>query len=132
MLLGLQTQSNSNPTYRGPLDAVKKIYCSYGIKGIYKGQSVTLLREASGYGVYFWTYEKLVQREMTKKGVRRDEISPANAVLYGAAAGYVVSIAKITPYSCTEAHINPALVVGPHIPDRHDQISDADRWFRSR
>ncbi|TFK74289.1 mitochondrial carrier [Pluteus cervinus] len=86
----LQTQSNTNPTYRGPLDAVKKIYSAHGIAGIYKGQAVTLLRESTGYGVYFLTYEKLVQREMAAKGVRRDQISPTNSVLYGAAAGYAL------------------------------------------
>jgi solute carrier family 25 carnitine/acylcarnitine transporter 20/29 len=43
-----------------------------------------------GYGVYFWAYEKLVQREMALKNIRRDQISPGSAVLYGAAAGYAV------------------------------------------
>ncbi|KAJ3576777.1 hypothetical protein NP233_g191 [Leucocoprinus birnbaumii] len=86
----LQTQSNVNPTWNGPWDAIKKIYSAHGIKGLYKGQGVTFLREASGYGVYFLAYEKLVQREMAKKGIRRDEISPVNAVLYGAAAGYAL------------------------------------------
>jgi len=70
---------------------MKKIYTSNGITGIYKGQGVTFLREAAGYGVYFLTYEKLVQREMATKGIRRDQISAANAVLYGATAGYAVS-----------------------------------------
>jgi len=88
---------------------MKKIYSSYGIKGIYKGQNVTLLREASGYGVYFWAYEKLVQREMTKKGIRRDEISPVNSILYGATAGYVVSLAEPEPHSCIKAPIDPWL-----------------------
>ncbi|KAF8070445.1 mitochondrial carrier domain-containing protein [Lyophyllum atratum] len=86
----LQTQSNTNPTYKGPWDAIKKIYSGYGIAGLYKGQTVTLLREATGYGIYFLTYEKLVQWEMTKKGIRRDQISPMNAVLYGATAGYAL------------------------------------------
>lgn len=62
------------------------------MKGLYKGQAVTLLRESTGYGVYFLAYEKLVQREITKKGIRRDQISPVNAILYGAAAGYAVSL----------------------------------------
>lgn len=70
---------------------MKKIYSGYGIRGIYKGQAVTLLREASGYGIYFWAYEKLMQREMASKGIRRDQVNPANAVLFGAAAGYAVS-----------------------------------------
>ncbi|KAG6866229.1 hypothetical protein C0991_007254 [Blastosporella zonata] len=86
----MQTQSNTNPMYSGPWDAIRKIYSGYGIAGIYKGQAVTLLREASGYGVYFLTYEKIVQWEMKKKGIRRDEISPLNAVLYGATAGYAL------------------------------------------
>lgn len=76
--------------YAGPWDAIKKIYSGYGIAGIYKGQAVTLLREASGYGVYFLTYEKIVQWEMKSKGIRRDQINPLNAVLYGAIAGYAV------------------------------------------
>jgi solute carrier family 25 (mitochondrial carnitine/acylcarnitine transporter), member 20/29 len=86
----LQTQSATKPVYSGPWDAIKKIYSAYGVAGIYKGQGVTLLREASGYGVYFWAYEKLVQRELASKGIKREELSPAHAVLYGAAAGYVV------------------------------------------
>lgn len=90
LLIGLQTQSNTNPTWNGPWDAIKKIYSAHGVKGLYKGQGVTFLREASGYGIYFLAYEKLVQREMAQKGIKRDQISPVNAVLYGAAAGYAV------------------------------------------
>ncbi|KAK7692198.1 hypothetical protein QCA50_003822 [Cerrena zonata] len=86
----LQTQSAINPTYSGPWDAIKKIYSSSGIAGIYKGQVVTLWREATGYGVYFWAYEKLMQREIATKGIRREQVSPAKAVLFGAAAGYVL------------------------------------------
>lgn len=88
--VGLQTQPAKNPTYAGPYDAIKKIFSSHGIQGIYKGQAVTLLRESTGYGVYFLAYEKLVQREMATKGIKRDQISPLNSVLYGAAAGYAV------------------------------------------
>ena len=94
--LGLQTQSNTNPLYRGPFDAMKKIFSEHGTQGIFKGQNVTFLREATGYGIYFWAYEKLVQREMAQKGIRRDQISASSAVLYGAAAGYAVSISALT------------------------------------
>ena len=87
----MQTQSNTNPIYRGPFDAINQIASKYGIRGIYKGQNVTFLREALGYGAYFWAYEKLVQREMALTGIRREEISPGSAILYGAAAGYAVS-----------------------------------------
>lgn len=89
---GLQTQPSINPPYNGPFDAMRKIYTAHGIGGIFKGQGVTFLREATGYGVYFLAYEKLVQREMRLKGIKREELSPMNAVLYGAAAGYAVSV----------------------------------------
>jgi solute carrier family 25 carnitine/acylcarnitine transporter 20/29 len=91
----LQTQSDTKRLYNGPWDAIKKIYGQRGIAGIYKGQGVTLLREASGYGVYFLTYEKLVQWEMAEKGIRRDQIKPINSIAYGAAAGYAVSMLSI-------------------------------------
>ena len=91
---GLQTQSNTNPIYRGPFDAIKQIASKYGIRGIYKGQNVTFLREAMGYGVYFWAYEKLVQREMGAGNghLRREQISPGSArSCMARAAGYAVS-----------------------------------------
>ncbi|KAJ7665734.1 mitochondrial carrier domain-containing protein [Mycena rosella] len=76
--VGLQTQSSVKPEYKGPFDAIKKIYSAHGCPA------------CGGYGVYFLAYEKLVQREMARTGIKRDELSPVNAVLYGAAAGYAL------------------------------------------
>ncbi|KAG8960705.1 Mitochondrial carrier protein ymc2 [Tulasnella sp. 419] len=86
----LQTQSEKNRLYNGPWDAIKKIYRAHGIQGIYKGQVATLAREAVGYGAYFWAYEELIQRHMSKRGIKREEVSPGYAVLFGAAAGYAL------------------------------------------
>ncbi|EKM54743.1 uncharacterized protein PHACADRAFT_258784 [Phanerochaete carnosa HHB-10118-sp] len=86
----LQTQSATNPEYKGPWDAIKKIHAKRGIAGIYKGQVATLWREGSGYAVYFWAYEKLMQREMATKQIARDQVHPAKTVLFGAAAGYAL------------------------------------------
>lgn len=86
----LQTQSATNPVYAGPFDAMKKIYGGHGIAGIYKGQVITLWREAPGFGIYFLTYEKLMQHEMASKGIRRDQVNPGKAILFGAAAGYAL------------------------------------------
>jgi len=62
----------------------------HGLAGLYKGQVPTLWRESIGYGVYFLTYEKLVQRDMRLNNYRRQDVSSAKAVLYGATAGYVL------------------------------------------
>lgn len=88
---GLQTQADKNRVYNGPWDAAKKIYASRGVAGIYKGQVATLWREGIGYGAYFLCYEDLMQRHMAKRNIKRDEVSPGYAVLFGAAAGYAVS-----------------------------------------
>lgn len=31
-----------------------------------------------------------MEREMTQKGIKRDQVNPAKAVLFGAASGYAV------------------------------------------
>lgn len=90
MPIGLQTQPAVNPIYAGPWDAVRKISGAYGIAGIFKGQTATFVREAVGYGAYFWTYESLMRWEMERKHVARDQIPATTTVLFGAAAGYAV------------------------------------------
>jgi hypothetical protein len=104
---------------------MKKIYSAHGIAGIYKGQVVTFCREAVGYGVYFLAYEKLIQREMARKGIPRHQIQPANAVLYGAAAGYAVCLIFMLNLAYTYPSAFSAL--GFYIPNRYDQVSDANR-----
>lgn len=102
--------------YAGPFDAIKKITSQHGIAGLYKGQCVTFLREAAGYGVYFLVYEKLIQYEMTTKGIRREQINPLNPVLYGAAAGYAVSTGRALSVCSTSRFLS---VMGNNIPNRH-------------
>ncbi|CAG8490285.1 3295_t:CDS:2 [Cetraspora pellucida] len=83
------TQANSvkRPMlYSGPIDCIKKIYSTYGIRGIYKGQSMTMMREFHGYGTYFFLYEFLKRRE--GKGKKPRDIESWKAYLFGAIAGY--------------------------------------------
>jgi len=49
------------------------------------------------------TYEKLVQWETAKKGIRRDQIKPINSIAYGAAAGYAVSVLSILTLALMES-----------------------------
>lgn len=78
-----------------------------------------------GYGAYFWAYEKLMQREI-RKGVRREDVSPVKAVLFGAAAGYAVrsSLYALPHFSpLNDVHLS---ALGMYLPHRHDKISYAD------
>ena len=93
---GLQTQPSVNRLYAGPWDAVRKIGGTYGISGIFKGQTATFARETVGYGAYFWAYESLMRWEMRRKGVARDQVPAPKTVLFGAAAGYAVSLPALS------------------------------------
>ncbi|KIJ60040.1 hypothetical protein HYDPIDRAFT_170453 [Hydnomerulius pinastri MD-312] len=70
----LQTQSNTNPLYKGPFDAIKKIASEHGIAGPFKGQCITFLREATP--------------SPARDKAKEHPPSPVNAVIYGATAGY--------------------------------------------
>ncbi|KAI9229039.1 MAG: mitochondrial carrier domain-containing protein [Piptocephalis tieghemiana] len=86
----LQIQSNTNRIYQGPWDAIKKIYSSHGLRGLYKAQGVTALREVQGYGIYFAAYESLIQRECSRSGRAREDIGTLEVCAYGAVAGYAM------------------------------------------
>ncbi|KAI1317130.1 Mitochondrial carrier protein ymc2 [Mortierella claussenii] len=76
--------------FTGPVDAVQKIYAQYGLRGLFKGQAVTMVREFQGYGAYFAAYEYLVQRAMRLENKERSELSTVKVVSYGACAGYAM------------------------------------------
>lgn len=78
-------------TYHGTLDAYRKIWSAYGLKGLCKGQVPTFLREASGYGVYFTVYDRLMEQaaQSRYKG-DRTKVAKYELMLYGALAGYAL------------------------------------------
>ncbi|KAG0212784.1 Mitochondrial carrier protein ymc2 [Mortierella sp. GBA30] len=76
--------------FTGPIDAVQKIYGQHGLRGLFKGQAVTMVREFQGYGAYFAAYEYLVQRAMRLENKERNELSTVKVVAYGACAGYAM------------------------------------------
>ncbi|BFZ58915.1 Mitochondrial carrier protein ymc2 [Savitreella phatthalungensis] len=88
----LQAQpSGSGKLYDGPVDAARKIYAHRGIRSIFKGYGPTCLRESHGTGIYFFTYESLVRRELRNdlslEG-KRERIPAWKLCGFGAAAGY--------------------------------------------
>ncbi|PVU88602.1 hypothetical protein BB559_004001 [Furculomyces boomerangus] len=74
--------------YSGTFDCIKQIYGQYGLLGLYKGQAPTLVREFFGYGAYFSAYEFLVQKELARTGLKRDQLPSWQVCLYGSAAGF--------------------------------------------
>ncbi|RAH45465.1 putative mitochondrial carrier protein (Ymc1) [Aspergillus brunneoviolaceus CBS 621.78] len=88
----LQTQPHgANKLYQGPIDCIRKL-CSQGgvLKGLYRGQNVTYLREIQAYGTWFLAFEYLMNADAKRNGVRREEISSLKVATYGGLAGEVL------------------------------------------
>ncbi|THG03829.1 hypothetical protein TEA_017282 [Camellia sinensis var. sinensis] len=72
----LQLQRRTDPEkpqlanhHRGPIGVAKSIFQTEGLRGIYRGLTITVLRDAPAHGVYFWTYEWM--REQLHPGCRK-------------------------------------------------------------
>ncbi|XFG12609.1 hypothetical protein AB1E19_016233 [Capra hircus] len=83
----LQIQASSGETkYAGPLDCAKKLYKEAGIRGIYKGTVLTLMRDVPASGMYFMTYEWL-KNIFTPEGKSVNELSVPRILVAGGFAG---------------------------------------------
>ena len=79
----LQTQPHgANRLYSGPIDCVRKLSVHEGVlAGLYRGQIVTILREAQAYGVWFLSFEYMMN------AIQRNEIPQWKVATYGGLAG---------------------------------------------
>ena len=86
----LQTQphSASQRLYSGPIDCIRKLSSHRGIAhGLYRGTSVTFLREMQAYGVWFLVFEYLMNADAKRNKVERKEVPTWKVALYGGLAG---------------------------------------------
>lgn len=88
----LQTQQTA--IYSGPFDCLRQMKAQGGITGVFRGFSPTLIREGHGMGIYFLTYDYIVQQTMKKQHLEhRSQLSPTVPLLAGATAGLVLWLA---------------------------------------
>ncbi|EDK41016.1 hypothetical protein PGUG_05114 [Meyerozyma guilliermondii ATCC 6260] len=86
----LRILSQSSKSSGSPLLAtIKSIYSQNGlVRGIYRGTGITLLREIQAYGVWFLSYETLIQKiQVWRRYTHRDQISTLELLGAGALAG---------------------------------------------
>ncbi|KAI1271153.1 mitochondrial carrier domain-containing protein [Xylaria sp. FL0933] len=88
----LQTQPHGAARlYSGPLDCVRKLSnTSTGggiLKGLYRGEAVTVIREAQAYGMWFLAFEWMMNADAARNGVSRNEVPAYKVALYGGLAG---------------------------------------------
>ncbi|KAF2813962.1 mitochondrial carrier [Mytilinidion resinicola] len=92
----LQTQPHGAARlYSGPLDCVRKLSAHEGVlRGLYRGEAVTIIREAQAYGFWFLTFEYLMNADAKRNSIKREEISTPKVALYGGLAGEMLWIAS--------------------------------------
>jgi len=85
----LQTQPHGEERlYSGPIDCVKKLSAHEGVlKGLYRGEAVTIIREAQAYGVWFLAFEYMMNADAARNKIQRKEIPTWKIAFYGGLAG---------------------------------------------
>jgi solute carrier family 25 carnitine/acylcarnitine transporter 20/29 len=67
---------------------VRKLSAHQGLlAGVYRGTAVTYLREAQAYGVWFTSFEYLMNADAARNNIKRDQISTLKVAMYGGLAG---------------------------------------------
>ncbi|KAF5306134.1 hypothetical protein FQR65_LT07410 [Abscondita terminalis] len=79
----VKTRSQLSSTGMGPLECFKKIYKSEGVKGLFRGVTITATREVPAFSSYFVTYEILTRSNDNR------ETSTATMLFAGGMAGCV-------------------------------------------
>ncbi|KAJ8756012.1 hypothetical protein K2173_024558 [Erythroxylum novogranatense] len=91
--LQLQSTSQENVrqegSHKGPISVVKSIVRTEGLRGMYRGFTITVLRDAPSHGVYFWTYEYM--REKLHPGCRKNGQESVNTMLIAGGLAGVAS-----------------------------------------
>ncbi|XP_027122684.1 mitochondrial arginine transporter BAC2 [Coffea arabica] len=64
------TGNKYSSIHSGPLDVARSIFRNEGLRGMYRGLTITVLRDAPAFGFYFWTYEYM--REQLHPGCRKN------------------------------------------------------------
>ena len=82
----VQVQSSTKKQYQGSFDCLLKIYQQHGVKGCYKGMTLTLLRETPAFAIYFGTFE-LFCHTLIPEGDRIDCVGPAAILMAGGLSG---------------------------------------------
>jgi len=92
----LQTQPHGAARlYSGPLDCVRKLSAHQGVlAGLYRGEAVTILREAQAYGVWFLTFEYLMNADAARNQIERKKMPSWKIAFYGGLAGEALWLAS--------------------------------------
>jgi solute carrier family 25 (mitochondrial carnitine/acylcarnitine transporter), member 20/29 len=89
----------------GPTSSIgiaKNIWKHQGLRGLYFGGGVTSIRDAVGYGFYFWSYE--LSRRLIASPADSEHTAALKVLLYGGIAG-AVTWASIFPLDVIKTRV---------------------------
>lgn len=85
--LQIQTDSKVSAYYKGVLDCLRKIIKEDGLKGIYRGNIITLTRDSIGLGAQFGSYQWLKLKLMKYKKIEYENLSFFDILAAGCFSG---------------------------------------------
>ncbi|KAI9091139.1 mitochondrial carrier domain-containing protein [Phlyctochytrium arcticum] len=90
------------PNYKGPVDCIRQIYQTAGMRGYYRGLGCTIWRETPSYGAYFASYE-IFCRMMLPESTPTDEPSPG--LLFAGGLAGVVAWLSTYPFDVVKTRL---------------------------
>lgn len=96
--LGQMTESRT-----GPVMLAKNIWRKEGLRGLYRGLGVTVMRDGPSHGLYFWTYEYM--REQLHPGCRKSGEESLNTMLIAGGLAGVASWISCYPLDVVKTRI---------------------------
>ncbi|KAG9141086.1 hypothetical protein Leryth_001604 [Lithospermum erythrorhizon] len=101
--LQLQRQTNDKSSLKGPADIVRIILNREGWRGIYRGFTITVLRDVPSHAFYFSTYEYI--REKLHPGCRKNGQETFGTMLVAGGLAGVVSWMSCYPLDVIKTRI---------------------------
>ncbi|KAJ0755475.1 putative mitochondrial carrier protein [Helianthus annuus] len=101
--LQLQTRIQHKHMEKGPLSVARSIITTEGWRGMYRGLTITALRDAPSHGFYFWTYEFM--REKLHPGCRKSGQESFNTMLVAGGLAGVASWVCCYPLDVVKTRI---------------------------
>eukprot|EP01018_Ginkgo_biloba_P002236 Gb_14536 [translate_table: standard] len=111
--LQLNTTQRPTSSYNrcGPIKVAKSIIQREGLKGLYRGLGITVLRDAPAHGVYFWTYE--YSREWLHPGCRKSAQESLSTMLTAGGCAGVASWVFCYPLDVVKSRLQAQGDVSP-------------------
>ncbi|TNN23433.1 Mitochondrial carnitine/acylcarnitine carrier protein [Liparis tanakae] len=78
--------SRGESRYAGPVDCAVRLYKEQGLRSLYRGTVLTLIRDVPSNGLYFLTYQCL-KSFLTPEGQSVSQLSTPKIILAGGVAG---------------------------------------------